>query len=385
MRRRPIPPRPDRDARLKAIDFGFPEIGGEPYWVEEAHWTFTLEQIERDIEAPTELLAKLCESVVDRVIADERLLTRLGIPEHAWDLIAESRRRGDPSLYGRFDLAYDGKSPAKLLEFNADTPTALYEAAVVQWYWLTDQLERGVLPEGTDQFNSLHERLVERLAAIVPAGRFHLAGQTESVEDAGTLAYLADCARTAGRDVTILDMGQIGLSGDRFVDAELRPIDLMFKLYPWEWLLADDFGRSPAMATTRFIEPAWKAILSNKGILPLLWEMVPGHPNLLPAYFADDPRAERIGPHRVIKPLLSREGADVTLLDHGRVVEKTDGTYGGEGFVVQTAYPLPSFDGWYPVLGSWLVGSTACGLGVREDMTRITTDRSRFVPHVITP
>lgn len=385
MHRRPIAPRPDRQARLKAIDFAFPEIGGEPYWVEDAHWTFTLEQIERDIEAPTELLGRLCESVVDRVIGDERLLTRLGIPEHAWDLIAESRRRGDRSLYGRFDLAYDGKTPAKLLEYNADTPTALYEAAVVQWYWLTDLLERGVLPEGTDQYNSLHERLIARLAEIVPDGMLHLAGQTESVEDAGTLAYLADCALAAGRGATVLDMSQIGLAGDRFVDVETRPIDRLFKLYPWEWLFADDFGRSPAMRATRFLEPPWKAILSNKGILPLLWEMAPGHPNLLPAHFADDPRAERLGPHRVIKPLLSREGADVTLLDHGRVVEKTDGTYGAEGYVVQTAYPLPAFDGWYPVLGSWLVGDVACGLGVREDATRITTDRSRFVPHVITP
>jgi glutathionylspermidine synthase len=36
-------------------------------------------------------------------------------------------------LYGRFDLAYRGDGPPKLLEYNADTPTALFEAAVVQW------------------------------------------------------------------------------------------------------------------------------------------------------------------------------------------------------------------------------------------------------------
>jgi len=383
MRRVALAARPDMKDRLRAIDFAFPEVGGEPYWIEDAHYAFTLDQIENDLEAPTETLAKLCESLVDRVIADERLLRRLAIPEHAWGLIADSRRRDDPSLYGRFDFVYDGHGPAKLLEYNADTPTALYEAAVVQWSWLEDQIERGVLPEGTDQFNSLHERLIERLGVVVPGDRLHLTGQTVSPEDAGTLAYLADCAVAAGKQATVLDIAEVGLDGDRFVDLDERPIDRLFKLYPWEWLLADAFGRSAGMATTRFVEPPWKMILANKGILPLLWEMAPGHPNLLPAFFADDPRVERLGDHRVVKPLYSREGGNVELVDGSKPVERTDGTYGAEGFVVQAARPLPNYDGFYPVLGCWVVANSAAGLGIREDFTRITTDRSRFLPHVI--
>ena len=383
MRRVRLAARPDMAERLRAIDFAFPEIGGEPYWVEDAHYAFDLERIETDVEAPTEALAGLCESLVDRVVADERLLARLRIPEHAWDGIAESRRRGDPSLYGRFDFAYDGRGPAKLLEYNADTPTALHEAAVVQWSWLADQIDRGLLPPRTDQFNSLHERLIERMAVIAPEGRLHLAGQTESVEDTGTLAYLADCAAAAGISATILDIAEIGLSGTRFVDLDERPIDRLFKLYPWEWLFAEAFGRAPAMATTRFVEPPWKAILSNKGILPLLWEMAPGHPNLLPAFFDDDPRVAHLAADHVRKPLFSREGANVDLVVAGVAVERTGGSYGGEGHVVQAACPLPDFDGFHPVLGSWVVGGHACGLGIREDFTRITTDRSRFLPHVI--
>lgn len=61
-----------------------------------------------------------------------------------------------PAIYGRFDLAYDGIHPPKLLEYNADTPTALLEASVVQWYWLQD-----VFPKD-DQFNSIHEHLVAK-------------------------------------------------------------------------------------------------------------------------------------------------------------------------------------------------------------------------------
>ena len=49
------------------------------------------------------------------------------------NFIAASWKRRDASLYGRFDLRYDGQGPAKLLEYNADTPTSLFETAVFQW------------------------------------------------------------------------------------------------------------------------------------------------------------------------------------------------------------------------------------------------------------
>ena len=88
-------------------------------------------------------------------------------------------------------------------------------------------------------------------------------------------------------------------------------IELAFKLYPWEWMFQDTFGANLSSAPTRWIEPPWKAILSNKGILPLLWEMFPKHPNLLPAYFEDDPKAAMLGSSFVRKPLYSREGANV--------------------------------------------------------------------------
>ena len=54
--------------------------------------------------------------------------------------------------------------------------------------------------------------------------------------------------------------------------------------------------------------------LSNKGILPLLWEMFPDHPNLLPAYFEDDPESGKLGDSFARKPLYSREGANVALV-----------------------------------------------------------------------
>jgi glutathionylspermidine synthase len=327
----------------------------------------------------------MCLELVARTIDDERALRRLKIPEAFWPLIAESWRRDEGSLYGRLDLSYDGRGNAKLLEYNADTPTSIFEAAVFQWTWLEQTIERRAIPAHSDQFNSIHERLIEGWAKLGSGRHLHLAGMTDNSEDAGTLAYLEDTASQAGLATTIIDIETIGWrdDGGGFVDLEGDDIALAFKLYPWEWMFQETFGANLLQARTRWIEPPWKAILSNKGILPLLWEMFRGHPNLLPAFFDDDPEAASLGDSFVRKPLFSREGANVTLVSHGTALVQEDGPYGAEGFVRQAYAPLPKFANAYPVLGSWLVDHVPCGLSIREDENPITGNGSRFLPHAI--
>lgn len=366
------------------VGFAFHSSSGEPYWDERAYYGFTLEEIERDIEAPTAELEQMCRELVARAVEDERMMRVLRIPERYWNFIAASWKRADPSLYGRFDFRYDGNGPAKLLEYNADTPTALFETGVFQWVWLEEAIERQIIPRDADQYNSLHERLIETWKAVAPAGHLHLAGFTASAEDAGTLAYLEDTARQAGLTTTVLSMDAIGRRPDGvFVDGEDRDIVLAFKLYPWEWMFRENFGTSLPGASTRWIEPPWKAILSNKGILPLLWAMFPRHPNLLPAYFEDDPKAADLGASYVRKPLFSREGANIDIIVDSKRVDFDSGPYGAEGFVRQAISPLPVFDGNYMVVGSWIAGGAPCGLAVREDSSPITRNTSRFVPHAI--
>ena len=381
MRRLTLPERPGWRDKARDVGFGFHEMYGEPYWLDSAAYAFSLDEIEERIEAPTEALHELCMEVVESVVENERELRRLSIPESRFDLIRDSWRAGDRHLYGRFDLAYDGHGPAKMLEYNADTPTSIFEAAWFQHNWLIDQIELGVLPEGTDQFNLLQESLIEAFATF-PADRIiHFACWTANDEDRGTCAYLMDCAVQAGHRVEMIDIRAIGVDAqDRFVDTSERTIDRCFKLYPWEDMLREPFG--PKVRAGVFIEPAWKAILSNKAILPLLWERNPGHPNLLPAYFAEDPRAAGLA-KSVSKPIFSREGENVTLMEAGRAVEAADGDYGAEKHIVQAYAPLFAADGQHAVLGSWVIGDRAAGLGMREDGGRITRNLSRFVPHVI--
>lgn len=364
--------------------FDFHTVDGERYWDERAYYAFTLDEIERQIEGPTGEIDAMCLELVGHAVDDERTLRRLKIPEAFWPLVCESWRNDEASLYGRLDLCFDGRGPAKLLEYNADTPTSIFEAAVFQWTWLEQAIERRIIPVRADQFNSIHERLIEAWKKLAGGRHLHLTGSLENTEDAGTLAYLEDTASQAGLATTLIDIEDIGLRDDgRFVDLDSNEIELAFKLYPWEWMFHDAFGAQLARAPTCWIEPPWKAILSNKGILPLLWEMFPHHPNLLPAYFEDDPEAAQLGASFVRKPLYSREGANVALVSSGVTLVEQEGPYGAEGFVRQALAPLPDFSGQYPVLGSWLVDHTPCGASIREDENPITGNTSRFLPHVI--
>jgi glutathionylspermidine synthase len=384
MQRIPISERADWRRLAEKCGFSYHTLDGEPYWDETAYYAFSLREVEDDLEAATKTLDALCVELVVRAVADERILSRLAIPECFWNFIAASWKRHDLSLYGRFDLRYDGSGPPKLLEYNADTPTSVFETAVFQWNWFGDAVARQIIPRDADQFNSLHERLIEGWKLLGYGKTVHLAGMLGDPDDAGTLAYLADVAEQAGATARIIAMDQIGLtSGGQFVDDADKPIDIAFKLYPWEWMFREPFGESMPGASTRWIEPPWKAVLSGKGILPLLWEMFPRHPNLLPAYFEDDPKRTALGESYVRKPLYSREGANIEIVDAGKVIEVGEGPYGTGPKVLQALAPLPAFDGSHAVLGAWWAGDAPAGLSVRESSGWITTNSSRFLPHAI--
>ncbi len=112
-------------------------------------------------------------------------------------------------------------------------------------------------------------------------------------------------------------------------------------------------------AGVRWLEPAWKSIISNKALLPLLWEMFPNHPNLLAAYFSEDahPEMEKY----VLKPIFSREGANVSIVENGKVVERRKVRMGKKGYCAAHSYPLPKFGDSYMLIGSWLINDQPAG------------------------
>jgi glutathionylspermidine synthase len=365
-------PRPDWPAKVEALGFDFHTIDGAVYWDERACYRFNAGEVDKLESATAELQERAIEAA-GRVV-ERGDYGRFQIPEPFHARIERSWNDDEPSLYGRFDLAWNGSGEPKMLEYNADTPTALLEASVVQWYWLQDAFPK------YDQFNSIHEKLVARWKEMrggLPAdGRVYFTCAMDSAEDRGNLDYLRDTAMQAGLDPRPIDIADIGWDGTRFVDLEERAIAALFKLYPWEWMAREAFGAHLLEPGLTVIEPAWKMLLSNKAILPVLWEMFPGHPNLLEASFEPG----RFATDFVKKPLYSREGANVAITANGRTIE-APGEYGEEGFIWQAYGELGRFDGNYAVIGSWVVGGEPAGIGIREDATPITRDTSRFVPH----
>lgn len=371
MRRLAMPPRPDWRERCEAVGFTFHSIDGI-YWDESVAYEFSLEQIETLEAASEDLHQRYLEAAA--WVIEHRHFAPFALPDNAIEEVVRSWKRQDPSLYGRFDFSWSGQGQPKLLEYNADTPTGLLEASVVQWHWLNE-----VKPEA-DQFNSLHEKLIERWRSLDPGELLHFTAIDGHEEDTGNVLYLQDTARQAGLSTRYLPLEFIGhhVGRGRFVDQYEQNISHCFKLYPWEWLMQDDFGRFVDSSGIRFLEPAWKLLLSSKAMLPILWQLNPGHPNLLPASFNDNlPGAY------VRKPLYSREGENIRIVA-GDLYLESDGPHADAPCIYQGFAPLAEYEGNHAVLGCWMIGGQAAGLGIREDASPITRDSSRFVPHYFT-
>lgn len=368
-------PRSNWQAQVEKLGFGF-HTSDMPYWDETAYYRFSIDEINH-LEKATATLWELCLGAVQHVI-DNKLYNKLKIPQHFIPYIEKTWDEEYPSIYGRFDLCYkNGK--IKMLEFNADTPTSLYEAGIVQWFWLQD------FDKNKDQFNSIHEKLIAYwtyLKVYLQPGILHFTCIKESLEDLTNAEYMRDCAIQAGIETKLVFTDDIGWEREsaQFMDMENEPIKNIFKLYPWEWLAAEEFGQNILLDTNKsfWIEPAWKMILSNKGILPILWQLYPDCEYLLPAYFEEHDLKDYVK-----KPFLSREGSNIEMVKHYGTIEKTAGDYGAEGFIYQQLFSLPEFDNNYPVIGSWIIGQQPAGIGIREANSLITDNKSRFVPHLI--
>jgi glutathionylspermidine synthase len=379
MIRREIAPRADWRAEVEAEGLIWHTAGDQPYWNESAYYSFLLSQVE-EIEAATAELYRLFIAAGQAIVDSPTWLDRFGIPTPFHQAIRDAWEAEPAALnYGRFDLGYDGSAPPKLFEFNCDTPTSLLEAAVIQWNWKEDRFPK------LDQFNSLHDKLVAKWAAIrddLPSRVLFAHVADDAGEDTVTTSYLRDTAEAAGVETYAIQIDDLGWNSGEgcFVDLAGARAKAIYKLYPWEWLVNEQFAPHLLESLNDgvlWIEPIWKMIWSNKAILAVLWEMFPGHPNLLPASL-EIPTGDAVA-----KPLLAREGANVSIRKGSSVVAESAGDYGEEGYIYQALYKLPeAAPGVFPAIGSWIVDGEPAGIGIREDGL-ITGNTARFVPHVI--
>jgi len=357
------------------------------YWREDVAYRFTQKQIETIQKATNEVHAMCIEALGQLIKRGD--LSRIFIPSHIQNLVSESFQKQEPHVYGRFDFSWNGIGQPKMLEYNADTPTSLLEAAIPQWYWRED-----VHPNAT-QFNNIHNALVNQWIKVkerLKINTLHLGVFFESQEDVGNVLYMEECCKQAGLNTKMFHMPTMGVDNQgNFLDDEDYIIEAIFKLYPWEMFFVEDLFNEYKNKKTNWIEPIWKAGLSNKAILPILWEMFPNHPNLLESHFTMDKFANK---DFVKKPVLSREGCNIDIFKNNEKVESIDGIYNDSGYIYQAYAQIASFDspektGWldvnkvYTSIGSWVVGDEAVGISLREDISQVTKNTAYFVPHYV--
>ncbi|KAK1563961.1 glutathionylspermidine synthase [Colletotrichum navitas] len=414
MRRIPVEKRPDVLRLVQSQGLVYANAigtrGSELYWPDDRYYSFTQEEIQL-LERATKDVFDMCCEAADYLTNRPDMMEKMAIPAFAHKQIIESWNREPAwgSVYGRFDICFGGlqhpdprlRSP-KFYEFNADTPTSLLESACIQWFWLQ---QTGC---GNDQYNNICECLVEawkRNMTLIseklgykPTVYFATCDADSAGEDVMNTMVLMETCQMAGWDTKAISMEEIAISlkDGRLFDMKGNHLDVVFKLYPWEFIIEEapgkltftDMGSSDG---TIWIEPPYKMLWSNKALFAILWSLFKDDERskwLLPTYFGDADIPTSLTKY-ARKPIFSREGGGITLQHDGNVIQESpDDTYGKEGYVVQELALPPQFKdaedrSHYPVLGIWMIDGEPAGMGIREAETPITTNLSAFIPHSI--
>ncbi len=351
---------------------------------------------EEEAEAYYEATNTLYDMVVEAAehVIENDLFHEIGIPFNLVEVIKASWENDVHwHLYGRFDLAggVDGK-PIKLLEFNADTPTALFETAVVQWAMLK---QNGL--EEASQFNALYEALVDNFKRLVTLEEdvstfeerydewnFLFTSVKGNSEEENTVRLLQHIATEAGFNTEFAYIDEIEFSPDEGIFYQDKNYELWFKLIPWEDIALEE--SELAMLLTNIIKnqkaiifnPAYTLIFQSKGLLKILWDLYPNHPLLLESSF--EPLR---GTKQVKKPVFGREGGSVSILDeNGQESESIEGDYENHKMVYQAYTELPLDAQGQSYQAGVFYAYEACGLGFRKG-GRILDNMSKFVGHIV--
>ncbi|MDM5272024.1 glutathionylspermidine synthase family protein [Sulfurovum sp. zt1-1] len=327
-------------------------------------------------------------------VIDNNLFHEIGIPFNLVEIIKESWENDVHwHLYGRFDLAggIDGK-PIKLLEFNADTPTALFETAIIQWAILK---KNGL--EETSQFNGLYEALVENFQRLVTleesvesfyekydGWKFLFTSVKGNAEEENTVKLLQHIANEAGYVTEFAYIDEVEFSEEEGIFFEGENYELWFKLIPWEDIALEESDL--AMILTDIIKnqkaiifnPAYTLLFQSKGILKVLWDLYPNHPLLLESSF--EPLE---GQKQVSKPVFGREGGGVTIIDEqGKELENIPSDYENHKMLYQAYTELPTDSQGFSYQAGVFYAYEACGLGFRKG-GKILDNMAKFVGHIV--
>ncbi|WP_087684874.1 glutathionylspermidine amidase / glutathionylspermidine synthetase [Campylobacter lari] len=334
-----------------------------------------------------DMFVAAAQEVIDNDRFDE-----LGIPFNLVDVIKMSWENDVHwHLYGRFDLAggLDGK-PIKLIEFNADTPTSLFESAILQWAIL----KQNNLDESS-QFNNIYEALKDNFKRLITleedvnefekyyeGWKILFSSIAGSDEDMITTKLLVHIASEAGFESEFSFIDEVEFSPEGVFKNDVN-FEYFFKLIPWESIAIEE--GELAMLLTQIMQnqkaiilnPAYTLLFQSKGIMKILWELYPNHPLLLET--SDQPL---VGKKCVKKPVFGREGANVSIIEaNGDVSFETKGDYQNNRFVYQEFAEFNKNENDYYQAGVFFAYE-GCGLGFRKGGL-VLDNYSKFVGHIV--
>lgn len=293
-------------------------------------------------------------------------------------------------IYGRFDFAggLDGK-PIKLLEFNADTPTLLYESALIQWALL----KHNSLDEEM-QFNNIFNAISDNFKRMITLGddvsRFDtmyegwgvlFSSIRGNIEEERTTKFLMECAKEAGFVSEFCYIDEINFNEDEGVSFNGSKYEFLFKLLPWEIISIDEpelaliINNMMKNKNTIFLNPAYTLLFQSKRMLKILWDLFPNHPLLLETSFAP------LSKKQIKKVSFGREGANIEILDSSGILEQRGGEYDNYKSIYQEFYELNSYNGLY-YQPNVFFAYESCGLGFRRGGD-ILDNYAKFVSHII--
>ena len=341
----------------------------------------------------TNTLYDMYVSAAEHVIQNN-LFHDIGIPFNLVETIKESWETDIHwHLYGRFDLAggVDGK-PIKLLEFNADTPTALFETAIVQWAIL----KQNKLEESR-QFNATYEALLDNFKRLVTleedvsdfeiryeGWKFLFTSVYGNSEEENTVRLLQHIATEAGYKTEFAYIDDVEFEPDNGISYNGESYELWFKLIPWEDIALEEsdlamlLGNIIKHQKAIIFNPAYTLLFQSKGILKILWDLYPNHPLLLECSF--EPLT---GQKQVKKPIFGREGGNVSIIDEqAQVLESVEGDYSNHKMIYQAYTELATDTQGNSYQAGVFYAYEACGLGFRKG-DLILDNMSKFVGHIV--
>jgi glutathionylspermidine synthase len=385
--------RPLTKEYLESIGFSWHTDLDESDYISSEVVAIAENEAEAFYDASNELYDMFVEAA--QYVIDNDLFHELDIPFSLIDIIKESWENDVHwHLYGRFDLAggLDGK-PIKLIEFNADTPTALFETAIIQWA----MLKYNGLDESS-QFNSLYEALVDNFKRIITLNddiekfdeyyeklgwKILFSSVKGNDEEEHTTKLLQHIATEAGFHTKFAYIDEVEF-GDNGISIDDTLYEFWFKLIPWEDIAIDE--GELAVILSGIIEnkkaiifnPAYTLLFQSKGIMKILWDLYPNHPLLLETSF--EPLENR---QQVEKPCFGREGANVAIVnDDNTLYTKNDGPYENSKMVYQEYFEFNQDNQNNFYQAGVFYAFEACGLGFRKGNV-ILDNMSKFVPHII--